>query len=206
MHAALVHSQFEAIHPFLDGNGRVGRLLITLLLVAKQIMPAPLLYLSAYFESTQPEYYARLQGVTTRGEWEEWLTYFLVGVSAQAEDAVSRVQRMTDLLAQWRAASAGARSQTVSGAIELFVENPFWTVKGVAGRLGVAFTTAQRAIDRLERAGIIALEREARRNRLYCARGLLEILEEPSRRDERRPAGRRTPPEARSRKPGAESR
>ena len=77
IHAALVHSQFEAIHPFLDGNGRVGRLLITLLLVSRDIIPSPLLYLSAYFEATRDEYYARLLGVTERGEWEEWMTYFL---------------------------------------------------------------------------------------------------------------------------------
>ena len=76
VHAALAHSQFEAIHPFLDGNGRVGRLLITLLLVKRGVIPSPLLYLSAYFEATRQEYYARLLGVTERGEWEEWLTYF----------------------------------------------------------------------------------------------------------------------------------
>ena len=80
VHAALAHSQFEAIHPFLDGNGRVGRLLITLLLVNRGVIPAPLLYLSAYFEATRQEYYARLLGVTRRGEWEEWLTYFLRGL------------------------------------------------------------------------------------------------------------------------------
>ena len=79
MHAALAHSQFEAIHPFLDGNGRVGRLLITLLLVKRGLIPSPLLYLSAYFEATRQEYYARLLRVTERGEWEEWLTYFLRG-------------------------------------------------------------------------------------------------------------------------------
>ncbi len=73
VHAALAHSQFEAIHPFLDGNGRVGRLLITLLLIAKGVLPSPLLYLSAFFEGTREEYYARLLGVTERGEWGEWL-------------------------------------------------------------------------------------------------------------------------------------
>src|SRR5206468_8157121 len=72
VHAALVHSQFEAIHPFLDGNGRVGRLLITLLFIARSVLPSPLLYLSAWFEATRPEYYSRLLGVTERGEWEEW--------------------------------------------------------------------------------------------------------------------------------------
>lgn len=76
VHAALAHSQFEAIHPFLDGNGRVSRLLITLLLVTKGVLPSPLLYLSAFFDATREEYYAHLLAVTQRGQWEEWLGYF----------------------------------------------------------------------------------------------------------------------------------
>lgn len=179
VHAALVHSQFEAIHPFLDGNGRVGRLLITLLLVSKGVLPSPLLYLSAWFEATRPEYYARLSGVTERGEWEEWLGYFLAGTAGQAEDALRRIQRLDDLLARWREQVAKAPSRSPEQAIELFAENPFWTVKNLAVRLDVAFTTAQRAIDRLETAGIVALAAEAKRNRVYCAHAILEILEEP---------------------------
>ena len=181
MHAALVHAQFEAIHPFLDGNGRVGRLLITLLLVRRGIIPSPLLYLSAYFEATQKEYYARLLGVTERGEWEEWLTYFLRGVALQSEDAVDRIQRIDDLLSIWRQRLSGGQSRLPERALALFVENPFWTVRGVAGRLDVAFTTAQRAIDRLEAVGVVARVGEARRNRVYCARAVLDVLEEPPR-------------------------
>jgi len=179
VHAALAHSQFEAIHPFLDGNGRAGRLLITLLLVAKDVLPAPLLYLSAFFEATRQEYYARLLAVTERGEWEEWLDYFLRGVAGQAEDALSRIQRIDALLVRWRTRLAVAPSRLPERALDLFVENPFWTVNKLAHRLGVAFTTAQRAIDRLESADIVALATEAKRNRMYCARALLEILEEP---------------------------
>jgi Fic family protein len=92
VHAAIIHSQFEAIHPFLDGNGRVGRLLITLLLIDRDVLPAPLLYLSAYFEATRREYYDRLLGVTQRGEWGAWIEYFLNGVARQSEDAVSRAR------------------------------------------------------------------------------------------------------------------
>jgi len=177
--AALAHSQFEAIHPFLDGNGRVGRLLSSLLLIAKGVLPAPLLSLSAFFEVTRQEYYARLLAVTQGGEWEEWLTYFLTGVALQAEDAVSRIQRIDELLAQWRERLSSAQSRAPQRAIELFAENPFWTVKRLSERLGVAFTTAQRAIDRLGVAGIVALTGEAKRNRVYCARAMLDILEEP---------------------------
>jgi Fic family protein len=187
VHAALAHSQFEAIHPFPDGNGRVGRLLITLLLVAKGVLPAPLLYLSAFFESTRREYYARLLAVTEQGAWAQWLTYFLTGVTQQAEDAFSRIQRIDDLLADWRERLVTSPSRLPERAIALLVENPFWAVNRLAARLGVAFTTAQRAIDRLESASIVALAREAKRNRVYCARAILEILDEPP-----RPAAGRT--------------
>jgi Fic family protein len=181
VHAALAHSQFEAIHPFLDGNGRVGRLLITLLLVEKGVLPAPLLYLSAFFEATRQEYYRRLLAVTEHGEWEQWLAYFLRGVALQAEDAVDRIQRIDDLLLQWREQLAKAPSRLPERAIELLAENPFWTIKRLAQRLDVAYTTAQRAIDRLVSEGIVELTGAAKRNRVYCARAILDILEEPPR-------------------------
>ena len=181
VHAALVHSQFEAIHPFLDGNGRVGRLLITLLLVERGVMPSPLLYLSAYFEATREEYYARLLGVTQRGEWEEWLTYFLRGVVVQTEDAVDRIQRIDDLLSDWRQRLANVQSRLPERALDLFAENPFWTTGGLVARLDVAFTTAQRAIERLESVGVVAQVGDARRNRVYCAGSILEVLEAPAR-------------------------
>ena len=181
VHAALAHSQFEAIHPFLDGNGRVGRLLITLLLVKRGVIPSPLLYLSAYFEATRQEYYARLLGVTERGEWEEWLTYFLRGVALQSEDVVDRIQRIDNLFSQWKQELVRGQSRLPEKALDLFAENPFWTVGGVAGRLKVAFTTAQRAIDRLERERVVTQVGEARRNRVYCAGAILDVLEEPLR-------------------------
>jgi Fic family protein len=177
---ALLHVQFEAIHPFVDGNGRVGRLLISLFLVERGILPAPLLYLSAFFEATRRDYYDRLLGVTTRGEWEAWLEYFLTGVARQAEDALSRAERINRLLARWRERTAG-RSASALRLVDLLAENPFWTVKRAAARLGVAFTTAQRAVDTLVRAGALQLTTAARRDRVYCAKAILDILEEPAR-------------------------
>ena len=165
VHAALAHSQFKAVHPFLDGNGRVGRLLITLLLVKRGVLSSPLLYLSAYFEATREEYYARLLGVTERGEWEEWLTYFLRGVVLQSEDAVDRIQRIDDLFSQWKQRLARGQSRLPERALDLFAENPFWTVGGLAGRL--------------EAAGVVAQVGEGRRNRVYCAEAVLDVLEEP---------------------------
>ncbi len=177
-HAALVHAQFEAIHPFLDGNGRVGRLITTLLFITRGLVPSPLLYLSAYFEATRDEYYARLLRVTLRGEWEGWLLYFLKGVAIQAEDAVDRIRRMDDLIVQWKLRLAGSRSRLPERVIDLFAENPYWTIGGVAARLSVAFTTAQRAIERLEKAGIVRQVGEVKRNRLYRADAVLQALED----------------------------
>lgn len=144
----------------------------------------------AFFEATRDEYYAGLLGVTERGEWEEWLRYFLRGVAHQAEDALGRIQRIDDLLIHWRKQLATAPSRLPERALELFTENPFWAANRLADRLDVAFTTAQRAIDRLEATGIVALEGEAKRNRVYCARAILEILEEPPRLVPGRPARR----------------
>ncbi len=178
-HAAFAHAQFEAIHPFLDGNGRVGRLLITVLLVERRVLPQPLLYLSAYFEATRQEYYAHLLAVTQDGQWEAWLRYFLHGVADQAEDAIRRIQRIDDLFQDWSAQLAGVRSANSEKALELFVEHPFWTVRKLAEKLAVAYTTARRAVDRLESAGIVTAVGDAKRNRVYCAQAVLDVLDAP---------------------------
>jgi len=178
---ALIHSQFEAIHPFLDGNGRVGRLLITLFLVEREILPTPLLYLSAFFEATRRDYYERLRGVTERGEWSEWLQYFLNGVARQAEDALDRAARINRHLEEWRVAVAGVSSKVPLALVDQLAANPFLTVKGAAKRHGVAFTTAQRAVGRLQQRGIVTEISHAKRDRVYCAKAILEILEEPAR-------------------------
>ena len=180
VHAALAHAQFEAIHPFLDGNGRIGRLLVTLLLVVRDVLPSPLLYLSAWFEAAREEYYAHLLAVTRDGAWEPWLAYFLTGVSTQAEDALARIQDIDDLYERWQEELAGAQSGRPEQVLRLFVGNPFRTVRGVARELDVAYTTARRAIDRLEAAGIVSLVGSGKRNRVYCARAMLEIMEAPN--------------------------
>lgn len=177
---ALAHYQFEAIHPFLDGNGRVGRLLITLFLVERAILPAPLLYLSAFFEATRQDYYDRLRGITDRGEWEAWLEYFLNGAARQAEDAIGRAERINALLDRWHRAAAGSSSKVPGALVDLLAENPYCTVKRVAERLGVAFTTAQRAVERLESLSILTRTSEARRDRVFCAKEILAIWEEPT--------------------------
>jgi Fic family protein len=176
-HVALAHYQFEAIHPFLDGNGRVGRLLITLSMIERGVLPAPLLYLSAFFEATREEYYARLRAIQEHAEWEAWIRYFLEGVTRQSEDALRRAEQINSLLAEWRQQVADAPSPAPGRLVDLLAENPYCTVRGAAERLGVAFTTAQRAVDRLQAGSILKQVGEARRDRAYCATDLLAILE-----------------------------
>jgi Fic family protein len=181
VHMGLLHYQFEAIHPFLDGNGRVGRLLITLFLVERGILPTPLLYLSAFFEATRADYYARLAAVSNRAAWGDWLEYFLNGVARMSEDACSRAERINSLLAKWRQAVAGTSSKAPAALIELLAENPFWAVGRLADRLKVAFTTAQRAVDTLASRGILEQVGDARRGRVFCAKEIMTILDEPPR-------------------------
>jgi cell filamentation protein, protein adenylyltransferase len=178
---ALAHYQFEAIHPFLDGNGRVGRLLITLFLIERQILPTPLLYLSAFFEAARRDYYDGLRGISERGEWNEWLEYFLQGVARMSEDALSRASRINQKLADWQKKVAGDSTNMPLRVVELLAANPFITVKGAAEKLDVAFTTAQRAIEKMERLEIVKQKGDAKRDRVYCAQALLDILEEPAR-------------------------
>lgn len=178
--AGMIHSQFEAIHPFLDGNGRVGRLLIILFLIERKVLPSPLLYLSAFFETTRRDYYDRLQGVTERGEWIEWLHYFLNGIARQSEDALSRAERINRLLDIWHKAIADVPLKIGSTLIDHLAANPYLTLKKSAQRLHVAFTTVQRAVERLEKFGIVTEVSGTERNRVYCAKKILDILEEPA--------------------------
>jgi Fic family protein len=179
-HVALLHYQFEAIHPFLDGNGRVGRLLITLYLCARGVMDIPLLYLSAFFEATRRDYYERLRGVTERGEWENWLEYFFNGVARQSEDALSRALRINQLLADWHKAVAQSGSPAPGQIVDLLAGNPFLTLRSAEKKLAVAYNTVARAVTVLEKRGIVELVGERKRDRVFCARAILNILEEPA--------------------------
>jgi len=177
---ALIHYQFEAIHPFLDCNGRVGRLLITLFLVERKILPTPLLYLSAFFEVNRQEYYARLLAVTKQGDWNGWLHYFLNGVARQSEDAISRSFRINQLLDGWRKATAGLSTSLPNQLIDQLAANPFITIKKTAKSMKTSYTTIARAIKKLEEQNIIQEISGSKRNRVYCAKEILAILEEPT--------------------------
>jgi Fic family protein len=180
IHIALCHYQFEAIHPFLDGNGRVGRLLITLLLIEHKILPSPILYLSAFFEATRDEYYKQLYNVSSQGTWHDWLLYFLNGVAVQGLDVLSRAERINALITQWKIIIGNRSEGIIQELTKNLAVNPYCTAKKVSEKFGVAFTTAQRAIAKLDGLGIISQISEGKRDRVYCAKDILSILEEPT--------------------------
>jgi Fic family protein len=151
---ALLHYQFETIHPFLDGNGRLGRLLIVFFLMQQGRLPAPLLYLSSYLEDHRPEYYERLQAVRERGELQEWIQFFLTAVAAQAEDAVERAEQLVDLRERYRLDLAGTRSRAAE-VVDLIMENPIISSHTIQRRMQVTNQGAHNLIMQLERRGWI---------------------------------------------------
>jgi Fic family protein len=175
---ALIHFQFETIHPFLDGNGRLGRLLIVFYLVEREVLQQPLLYLSSYFERNRDAYVAHLQAVRERGELDSWIQFFARGVREQANSAVETADRLLALrdVYRERLRSARARGQVVD-ATEALLGNPFVTVPQLAKTLEMTRQGAQHVIGSLERAGIVQQVHGEQRPALYVARDVLEILQ-----------------------------
>lgn len=175
----LAHVHFEAIHPFLDGNGRIGRLLITMLLATEGLLPQPLLYLSAFFEANRPEYYRRLLAVSQRGEWEEWLLFFLKGVAEQSNDAVSRARRLQSLWQEYRDRLQSSRaSALLLRMVDRLFADPAISVGQAARELGVTPRAAQQNVDRLVAEGIVGEATGRQRNRVFVAAEILRVLEE----------------------------
>lgn len=178
---ALLHYQFETIHPFFDGNGRLGRLLIVLFLVHRGGLPAPLLYISSYLEQYRREYYERLQGVRERGEVQEWLQFFLTAVAVQADDAIARAEHLHDLREEYRSELAGSRSRAVE-VVDLLFANPVITVRSVASALGVTNQGAANLIRQLETHGWLQLLRTAGRGgrNYWIANDVLSAVSDPA--------------------------
>ncbi len=174
---ALIHYQFEALHPFLDGNGRIGRLLITLLLVHWQILPLPLLYLSAWFEQHRDDYYRLLLQVSTSGHWQEWITFFLKGMETQARDAVQRAKALQDLQRRWRKQVSRTRaSANLLRLVDFLFESPVLTIPQAAEKLGVTYTAAKNMIKRLQAEGIVQSYGEKTYGKTFSAPDILHIL------------------------------
>ncbi|MBI4494837.1 MAG: Fic family protein [Chloroflexi bacterium] len=176
---AFIHYQFEAIHPFLDGNGRIGRLLISLLLVSWNLLPLPLLYLSAYFERERDRYYNALLAVSERGAWREWVLFFLQGVAEQARDAGARARRLEDLRATWRERLIQARSSSLPLAlVDALFTQPVITIPKAEKLLGVTYRSAQLNVEKLVAAGILRQVGTASYGKTYLAGEILRIVSE----------------------------
>lgn len=175
---ALIHYQFEAIHPFLDGNGRVGRLLIILLLCAEELLPQPLLYLSAYLERNRKQYYDLLLKVSQEGNWSEWIRFFLRGVEEESRDAVKRSDKLLRLWQDYRERLQSARSSALLLRLvdELF-SYPAITVSWAAKRLRITPRAAQLNVDKLVASRILKEVTGRQRNRVYVANGIVRIID-----------------------------
>ena len=174
---ALMHEHFEAIHPFLDGNGRVGRLLIALFLIERGRLSQPLLYLSEYIERHRDDYYRGLMRVRTHGDWNGWLHYFLDGVRWSARRAVRQAQQLIALRDELRAKLRG--NPRAMALVDPLFENPFLDANRVKRLLGVSDPTARKTLAALEAAGIISEVTGRAWGRRYLARGVLGAIDDP---------------------------
>lgn len=178
--AALAHVQFESIHPFLDGNGRIGRLVISLMLQQSGKLSRPLLYLSLYLKAHRAEYYRLLDQVRADGDWEAWVDFFLKGVAQTAQGATLTAQRLTDCyqedLAKVR--KLGRAGGKAAAALGCFRERPIFGIKGVAAGVSATFPTADKAVQILVEQGILRETTGKLRNRVFAYKRYIDILNE----------------------------
>jgi Fic family protein len=176
--AGLLHVQFESIHPFLDGNGRLGRLLVTLFLCAEGVLREPLLYLSLYFKESRPDYYRLLQEVRERGAWEAWLEYFLDGVAKTAGQAFVSATRIAALFGSDRdkITASGERTGSAMQLHEAFKASPFATAQILAKQTGLSMPSVNAALDQLSKLGIVVEVTGKRRGRVFAYRDYLAEL------------------------------
>jgi Fic family protein len=179
IHAGLAHAQFETIHPFLDGNGRVGRLLITFLLCHKGVLHRPLLYLSVFLKRYKAEYYDRLMAVREDGDWEGWLSFFLRGVRDTAHEATDKARAILQIRDEHRALIE-QHSLGINGfrLLDLLFRRPVVNVKLVKERLGTSFATANHQIEQFEKLGLLQEITGQKRNRIFRYSPYLALFEE----------------------------
>jgi Fic family protein len=178
--AGLIHVQFETIHPFLDGNGRIGRLLVTLYLCVHGVLDKPLLYLSLYLKTHRADYYRLLQEVRENGAWESWLEFFLDGVAETANQAFDAASRIVELFKQDRECitSGSDRAGSALRIHDLLQQNPYTTSNQLVAQTGLSAPTVNAALVDLERLGVVEEVTGRRRNRVFGYRRFLAILSE----------------------------
>lgn len=175
---ALIHSQFETIHPFIDGNGRIGRLLIIFLLCQQKVLKRPILYLSLYFKKYRQEYYDRLQSVRTSGDWENWIKFFLKGIYEVSQQATDTARAIILLREKHRQEVNQKLRQTINGykLLEFLFQNPVISVKSVTKNLNLAFPTANSLIDKFQTIGILSEITGRKRDRLFIYDEYFDIM------------------------------
>ncbi len=178
--AALAHVQFETIHPFLDGNGRIGRLLIAFVLHHDGLLSQPLLYLSLYFKQYRSEYYRLLDQVRMEGDWEAWIDFFLEGVQVTASNAVDTARRLLALFQQdeQKIQRLGRSASTVLRVFRLFCERPLLTLNQLSKQTGLSFPAVSKSVEALVNAGILREITGQKRNRVFAYEKYLDILNE----------------------------
>lgn len=178
--AALIHYQFETIHPFLDGNGRVGRLMITLFLIEKNILTVPALYISYFLKRNRIEYYDRMTEVRRTGNYEQWVIFFLQAVMESAEDAIHTIDQLTELhdktMERLMTGVSKRQSDTLKKLFAYLEANPIIEVKKTSAAMGVAYNTVARAIAVLVEKGILVQNEKSGKTRIYSYSAYLDIL------------------------------
>lgn len=173
-----MHYQFEAIHPFLDGNGRIGRLLTLLFLCERQYLKYPLLYLSAYFERNRTQYYEKLLGVSQRGDWPGWIKLFLKAIADESRDAIDNSKAVLSLLDDYRRRVEQKRpSLYVFKLLDLISRNPYISISRAAQSLKTSFPTAKAAVEKLQSMKILTETTDKEWGKIYCAEELLKIFD-----------------------------
>lgn len=180
IHVGLAHAQFETIHPFIDGNGRVGRLLITFLLVHRGVVHRPLLYLSHYLKQNRAEYYDRLTAIRRRGDWEGWLRFFLRGVASTATEATDTARAILALREQHRELVQERTGLNGMRLLDLLFDRPLVNVNLVKDRLELSFATANKLIGQFEQAGVLTEITGGRRRRVFRFDSYLALLRDES--------------------------
>lgn len=179
IHVGLAHAQFETIHPFMDGNGRVGRLLITFLLVHQGILHRPLLYLSVFLKRHRSEYYERLMAVRERGDFEGWLEFFVTGVAETAEEATLKARAIVALREQHRALIQKHRLPTNAfRLLDLLFDRPLVDIALVRDELGITFATANKLVESLQSLGLVKEITGRKRDRIFRFEPYLHFFEE----------------------------
>ena len=171
IHCGLAHAQFETIHPFLDGNGRVGRLLITLLLCQRGALHRPLLYLSHFLKANRLEYYERLMAIRNHGDWEGWMKFFLSGVAEVSEQAIEKARQIVQLREEHRDTISRSKARIANRSLRLLdylYDQPVVSARMVEEYLNVSYVTADKVIQNLRELNLLKPMSKHRRNRRYA--------------------------------------